>query len=103
MARITGYIFGLTALAVVLTTSLHSTTIHYKTSDRKAQQYYTVNGSGTFIVYDNTISPAMAADLVVFEPLKFKYPRPVNAGKFDNRLAFAQYHIDYNVAAHYRS
>lgn len=102
MARISGYIFGLTALAVVLMTSLHSTTIHYKTSDQKAQQYYTVTG-GSMVSYTVTISPAMAADLVVFEPLKFKYPRPVNAGKFDNRLAFAQYHIDYNVAAHYRS
>lgn len=101
MARIYGYIIGLTALAAVLTTSLQSPSLQHA-KFKKAQQYYSFSGNsaGSCTV---TMSPAMAADLVVFEPLKFKYPRPVNAGKFDNRLAFAQYHIDYNVAAHYRS
>lgn len=101
MARITGYLIGLTALTAVLCTIVQSQALH-RTKSEKAYQYYTVT-SGSAMNLNVTISPALAADLVVFEPLKFKYPAPVNAGKRDNRLAFAQYHIDYNVASHYRS
>lgn len=75
-------------------------------ANHRTHTYSIIGGNADVTYYVNiqAPSPAMAVDNLYLRVLKFEYPKPENAGKYDNRVkSFAQNHRSWNTAAHYRS
>lgn len=107
MARTGKIIVGILGLALSVTTLLLTTASATTTQANHRTHNYSIIGGNPDVTYYVNIqapSPAMAVDILRLNIPNFEYPKPANAGKYDNRVkSFAQNWRSWNVAAQYRS